>query len=53
MELRRIWPPDVYTLGDPSWDVPACAQVIEVTRTKPGRSIQVISPSPKLPALRG
>jgi enamine deaminase RidA (YjgF/YER057c/UK114 family) len=40
-ELRRIWPPDVYTLGHPSWDVPACAQVVEVTRTKPGRSIHV------------
>jgi len=41
MEIRRIWPPDVYKLGDPSWDVPACAQVVEVTRTKPGRSIHV------------
>ena len=41
MELRRIWPPDVYKLGDPSWVVPACAQVVEVTRTGPGRSIHV------------
>jgi enamine deaminase RidA (YjgF/YER057c/UK114 family) len=41
MELRRIWPPDVYKLGDPSWEVPACAQVIEIVRTRPGRSIHV------------
>ena len=41
MEIRRIWPPDVYRLGDPSWDVPAGAQVVEVTRTGPGRSIHV------------
>ena len=41
MTLRRIWPPDVYKLGNPSWEVPACAQVVEVTRSKPGRSIHV------------
>ena len=41
MKLNRIWPPDVYKLGHPSWDVPACAQVVEVTRTAPGRSIHV------------
>ena len=40
-ELNRIWPPDVYKLGHPSWDVPACAQVVEVKRTQPGRSIHV------------
>ena len=41
MEIHRIWPQDVYKLGHPSWDMPACAQVIEVTRTGPGRSIHV------------
>jgi enamine deaminase RidA (YjgF/YER057c/UK114 family) len=41
VELRRIWPPDVYRLGHPSWEVPACAQVVEVTRAGPGRSIHV------------
>lgn len=40
-EISRIWPPDVYKLGDPSWDLPACAQVIEVKRTQPGRSVHV------------
>ena len=40
-QLRRIWPPDVYKLGHPGWDVPACAQVVEVSRTGPGRSIHV------------
>jgi enamine deaminase RidA (YjgF/YER057c/UK114 family) len=43
MELRRHWPPDVYILGDPT---PACAQVIEVVRTKPGRSIHVAGTYP-------
>ena len=41
MNINRIWPPDVYKLGDPSWELPACAQVVEVVRTAPGRSIHV------------
>jgi hypothetical protein len=41
MELRSVRPEDVYRMGHPSWDVSACAQVIEVTRTEPGRSIHV------------
>ncbi len=41
MELNRIWPPDVYKLADPRSDVPACAQVVEVVRASPGRSIHV------------
>jgi enamine deaminase RidA (YjgF/YER057c/UK114 family) len=31
----------VYKLADPGSDVPACAQVVEVVRTSPGRSIHV------------
>jgi enamine deaminase RidA (YjgF/YER057c/UK114 family) len=41
MEIRRIWPANVYRLGHPSWDVPACAQVVEIARSAPGRSIHV------------
>jgi enamine deaminase RidA (YjgF/YER057c/UK114 family) len=41
MEIRRIWPDDVYRLGHPNWDVPACAQVVEISRTGPGRTIHV------------
>jgi enamine deaminase RidA (YjgF/YER057c/UK114 family) len=41
MQLRRIWPSDVYKLADPGSGVPACAQVVEVVRTAPGRSIHV------------
>jgi enamine deaminase RidA (YjgF/YER057c/UK114 family) len=41
MQLHRIWPSDVYTLADAKSDGPACAQVVEVVRTAPGRSIHV------------
>jgi enamine deaminase RidA (YjgF/YER057c/UK114 family) len=41
MQLHRIWPSDVYKLTDPGSGVPACAQVVEVVRASPGRSIHV------------
>jgi enamine deaminase RidA (YjgF/YER057c/UK114 family) len=41
MQLHRIWPSDVYKLADPGSGVPACAQVVEVVRTSPGRSVHV------------
>jgi enamine deaminase RidA (YjgF/YER057c/UK114 family) len=34
-----VWPEGVYRLGN--WDDPACAQVVEVRRTGPGRSVHV------------
>jgi enamine deaminase RidA (YjgF/YER057c/UK114 family) len=37
--LNRVWPEDVYRRGDP--DAPSFAQVVEVRRTSPGRSIHV------------
>jgi enamine deaminase RidA (YjgF/YER057c/UK114 family) len=39
MLINRVWPADVYTLGPR--DAPAAAQVVEVRRTAPGRSIHV------------
>ena len=41
MQLQRIWPSDVYKLVDPESGVPACAQVVEVVRSGPSRSIHV------------
>jgi 2-iminobutanoate/2-iminopropanoate deaminase len=47
MQVRRLWPPDVYKLfGDPNAKVPACAQVVEVTRSRPGRSVHVAGTLP-------
>jgi enamine deaminase RidA (YjgF/YER057c/UK114 family) len=37
--VNRVWPDGMYRLGD--WDDPACAQVVEVRRSRPGRSIRV------------
>jgi enamine deaminase RidA (YjgF/YER057c/UK114 family) len=39
MLINRVWPADVYRLGD--WDAPSLAQVVEVRRSAPGRSIHV------------
>jgi enamine deaminase RidA (YjgF/YER057c/UK114 family) len=41
VRINRIWPEDVYRMGGSNSDVPACAQVVEVVRQGPGRSIHV------------